>query len=139
MKSYNSLFYHIVFSTKNRSPLIDKDNQKELYNYIWNKCKELDVYLHKIGGIENHIHMLASIPPRLCVADVVGQIKGVSSFNLNQQMKSRKFAWQNGYGVLTVSKKDVPLIKDYIINQEHHHSQNTILQDLEEYSFSSKQ
>ena len=136
MKTYQSIYYHITFSTKGRNPLIKKSIQKEIYNFIWDKCKQLELYLHKIGGIEDHIHLLLYIPPKLNPSTVIGQIKGASAYFVNKNFnETDTFYWQRGYGIKTVSETDVSMIKKYIMKQEEHHSKNTIIPFWEEINF----
>jgi putative transposase len=96
----------------------------------------MGLYLHKIGGIEDHIHMLLYIPPKLSAASVIGQIKGASSYYVNQEIAEQEtLYWQRGYGMKTVSESDVPMVKQYIMKQEEHHSKNTIIPFFEEINF----
>lgn len=132
LKSYKSVSYHIVFSTKNRLRLITENIREDLYHFIWNKCKHSGLYLHRLGGTEDHIHMLVYIPPKFAVAGVIGQIKGASAFFVNRKLSGDDMLyWQRGYGVLTVSERDIPAIRDYIIRQQEHHAKNTTFPDFE--------
>lgn len=78
------LFYHIVWGTKGRLPLIDPTWENDLYVYIWGKATALECIPHAIGGISNYIHVAISIPPKYAVATVIGQIKGASSHHINE-------------------------------------------------------
>jgi putative transposase len=136
MKTYQSIYYHITFATKDRMPLIKKHLQNSIYNCIWEKCKKMGLYLHKIDGIEDHIHMLLYIPPKLSGASVIGQIKGASSYYVNNEIgKQETLYWQRGYGMKTVSESDVSMVKQYIMKQEEHHTKNTIIPFFEEINF----
>jgi putative transposase len=102
----------ITFATKDRMPLIKKHLQNNIHNCIWKKCKKMGLYLHKIGGIEDHIHMLLYIPPKLSGASVIGQIKGASSYYVNNEIgKQERLYWQRGYGMKTVSESDLSKAK----------------------------
>jgi putative transposase len=76
---YWRLYYHIVWATKDRVPLITEDIQSKLYGYISRKVKKMNCILHALGGIEDHVHLVVSIPPKLSIADFIANIKGSSS------------------------------------------------------------
>lgn len=102
--------YHLVWGTKKRQPLINPDREKVLYDYIIGKADALCCIVHAIGGVDDHIHLVVSIPPALSIADFVKTIKGSSAYHLNQDLSAAndKFAWQEGYGVqgVTIRSKD---------------------------------
>ena len=80
--------------------------------------------------------MLIYIPPKVAVADAVGQIKGASSYFVNKELAGDSVLyWQRGYGVITVSEDNFQRVDDYIENQEEHHRDNTALDQLEEINF----
>ncbi len=135
-KTYKSIYYHIVFSTKERQPFLNEELREPVYHHIWDKCKKTGLYLHKIGGIEDHVHMLIYIPPKMAVADTIGMIKGESSYYVNNILNKElsqdiMLYWQNGYGVLTLSESHVEKVKKYIENQERHHKENTTWEEFE--------
>ncbi|NEQ25083.1 MAG: IS200/IS605 family transposase, partial [Microcoleus sp. SIO2G3] len=70
------LYYHLVWATKERQPLITSEREPKLYSYIIGKADSLNSIIHAIGGIEDHIHLITSIPPSLSIADFVKNIKG---------------------------------------------------------------
>lgn len=72
------LYYHLIWATKKRQPLIIPEDETQLYSYIIGKANTLGSIIHAVGGIENHIHLVASIPPRLFISDFVQNIKGVA-------------------------------------------------------------
>ncbi len=65
------LYYHLVWTTKNREPLIDHKREAKLYPYILGKADYLNCIIHAINGTENHLHVIASIPPKLSIAEFV--------------------------------------------------------------------
>ncbi len=133
-RSFKSIYYHIVFRTKLNEPYLkDRELRNQVWHFIENKCKRHNFFLHKIGGIENHIHLLIYIPPKTSISEAVKLIKGSSSYFVNKELGGDDILyWQNGYGVLTLSPKNVPFIKQYIENQEEHHKNKTIYNGLEE-------
>ncbi len=128
---YWRLFYHIVWGTKNRLELIDPIWEKDLYGYIWGKAATLECIPHAIGGMSDHTHVAISIPPKLCVATLIGQLKGASSHHVNERYAGGSFMWQAEYGVLSFSEKALPTIVDYINHQKKHHADNTLNMSME--------
>jgi putative transposase len=127
------LYYHLVWGTKNREPLIDRKREARLYSYIVSKADSLNCIIHALNGTENHIHVIVSIPPKLSIAKFVKHIKGSSSHYLNQNFPNLpKFSWQEGYGVFSLSGKQLNTAIAYVQNQKIHHRQNTALAMLEQ-------
>jgi putative transposase len=129
--SYWRLFYHIVWGTKQRLTLIDPAWEFDLYGYLWGKATALECIPHAIGGMSEHIHVVASIPPKLAIATVIGQLKVASSHHVNENYAHGAFAWQAEYGVLSFSEKALPSLVEYVKNQKEHHNQDTIKAVLE--------
>jgi putative transposase len=121
------IYYHLVWTTKNRQPLITPTRETQLYHYIIGKADALNCKIHAIDGIEDHIHLVVTIPPTLAVAEFVKKIKGSSSHHLNHSpnTSSQKFAWQEGYGVFSLGYKQLQDVVIYVQNQKSHHSQQT--------------
>ena len=123
---YWRLFYHVVWGTKNRLPLIESVWEENLYGYIWGKATALGCIPHAINGMSDHSHVAISIPPKLSVATLIGQLKGSSSHHVNERYLNGAFAWQAEYGVLSFSEKSLSRVLDYIKNQKKHHAENTL-------------
>ncbi|MBE9221373.1 IS200/IS605 family transposase [Cyanobacterium stanieri LEGE 03274] len=132
--AYWQLYYHIVWATKERLPLINFSIEERLHKYIVNKSKEFSCIVHGINSMPNHIHLLVSIPPNMAVSEYVRKIKGSSS-NFVGKIDNNAFYWQNGYGIFTVGKRGLPMVIDYIKNQKQHHRDNTIINELEKINF----
>jgi putative transposase len=96
---YWRLFYHVVWGTKNRLPLIESAWEADLHGYIWGKATALECIPHAINGIPDHLHVVISIPPKLSIATTIGQLKGASSHHVNERYLDSAFAWQAEYGV----------------------------------------
>ena len=129
-------YFHLVWATKNREPIIDPENEARLYAYIIAKSAELGVYVYAINGWCDHIHMIVSIPPKLSVAEVVKHVKGASSHFMGESGIS--FAWQRGYGVLTLGERQRAVAEAYFLNQKSHHQQQEDNSWLERYSESDE-
>ena len=123
MSTYTNLLFHIIYSTKYRKPTIDSVWQDELYAYIGGILRDSRGVLLKAGGIEDHIHLLAKLPPTIAVSDMLRLIKTNSSKWINEVKKPKKaFEWQPGYGAFSVSPSQVDRVVAYITKQhEHHH------------------
>ncbi len=110
---------HVVFSTKDRHKAISKELRPRAWAYVAGICKNHEIFVHAVGGMDDHIHLLIQIPASLSVAKTVLAIKSNSSRWANEQ--GHKFAWQQGYGAFSVSFSRVPEVVRYIQNQESHH------------------
>ena len=118
------LNYHLVWSTKNREPFIQPNIEQRLYGYLTNKAAELGVYVYAINGWHDHVHMVVAVPPKHALAYVLKTLKGSSAYDLNQVVKlDYYFAWQRGYGALTLGEKQKPIAIAYVENQKQHHQQ----------------
>ena len=130
--TFTQLAYHIVFSTKNRQPLIRESLQEELYEYIGGIVRKIDGKQLQVGGMPDHIHIIMLLKPTHMLADVVKTIKAKSSKWINQQVATKsKFAWQTGYGAFTVSASQLPVAIKYVQNQAEHHKTTTYKEEFE--------
>jgi putative transposase len=126
------LYYHLVWTTKNREFSIAPEKESRLYPYIASKADSLQCIIHAIGGIEDHIHLVVSIPPKLAIADFVKTIKGSSAHYLNANFNDPlKFAWQEGYGVFSLGSQQLERAIMYVQNQKQHHKNKTAIAWLE--------
>ena len=128
-------YYHIVWATKNRLPLITDDIEPKLFHHINVKTGEYGGIFHAVGGTENHIHLVVSIPPKISVSDFVGKIKGSSAFfvNLEFYRGNKKFVWQKSYGVFSLGEKQLVKAVSYVQNQKQHHRERTVISWLEKF------
>jgi len=125
-RTYTSLTYHLVFSTKYRRKIIRPDFKESLYQYIGGIIREKKGVLLEIGGIEDHVHLMAGIPSTMAVSDMLRFIKSNSSGWVNETKKTTEtFAWQPGFGAFTVSHSQKPALQTYIRNQRQHHQKRS--------------
>ena len=125
-QSYTNLIYHIVFSTKNRQPLITNDVKSGLYDYIGGTIRKQGGIALAINGMNDHVHVLAKLRADKAVSAVLRDLKANSSGWMHDVFPIMKdFSWQNGYGALTVSASQIEKVSDYIANQEKHHQKNS--------------
>lgn len=121
-QSYTSLWYHLVWSTKHREPFIEKSWKWELFQHIKEYCEEKGYYLDFINGIEDHIHLLVNLKPTHNISTVVRDIKRDSYYWVNDKKFTQiHFSWQDGYAAFSVSPTALPIVRNYIKNQEIHH------------------
>ena len=119
-------YLHIIFSTKHRQPLIFKNVQDELYNYMGGICNNLECQPLKLGGYSDHIHVLCMLSKKITLIKLIEDIKSSSSKWMKTKSESLKnFYWQDGYGAFSVNPTQVEIVKGYIENQERHHTKQT--------------
>jgi putative transposase len=128
-QTFASLLTHVIFSTKNREPLIAREFQTELWAYLGGIVRNLEGKALVINGMADHVHLLVSLPPTVSVSDAVRVIKANSSKWLHQKRRA-SFAWQNGYGAFSVSSSAAPEVIEYICRQEEHHRRMTFQEEL---------
>jgi|SRR5580704_1303786 len=121
--AYSQITIHLVFSTKDRRKLIGKHHQLLLWSYLAGICQKDGIFVHAIGGTEDHIHLLIQIPPSLPLAKAVNVLK--SSSSKWASVKGFSFAWQDGYAAFSVSASNIPAVLRYIETQEAHHRKLT--------------
>lgn len=112
--TYSNLLYHIVFSTKDRAPLIAGELQEELYRYLAGIVRNEGGILLEIGGIEDHVHLLAKFKSVLSVSDMLHLIKTNSSKWIHEVKQHERFGWQEGYAAFSVSESQVVAVRRYI-------------------------
>ena len=124
---------HFVWSTKDRLTLVDSLIEARLYRAIVAKAQELNTTVHATGGIEDHVHLVVSVPPKVALSEFIGLVKGNSSHFVNHViMPGFYFAWQAEYGVQSFSEKDLPAVVNYVKHQKEHHLQGEIWEKLEQ-------
>lgn len=131
-KVYSELYYHLTWHTKDDKPYIDAEVERFLFSCIGQKCKQQGYRLLSINGIANHIHVLLLLQPAHAVWEAVNSLKGSSSHDVNKHFEGKKtLYWQNGYGVFTFSKQDLPAITKYVNDQKGHHHKGTANKEFE--------
>lgn len=122
MGRFTHLTYHIVFATKYRKRKIVEEIRERLYEYIGGTLRARKGYLIEIGGVEDHVHILARLSPTLAVSAVVRDVKANSSKWMNEEARVvLGFEWQKGYGAFTISYDRIESVCTYIRNQKEHH------------------
>ena len=120
--SYTNLLYHIVFSTKDRRPLISAAHQPLLYDYIGGTIRRMRGISLELNGTEDHVHLLAKLRPDSALSNVLRDLKANASGWMHDVFPElRDFSWQRGYGAFTVSQSNVEEVRRYIAQQKEHH------------------
>jgi len=131
MSTYTQILYHIVFATKNREPVLHKDRRDDLYKYIWGIIKKRDGHLYRIGGIDDHVHILCSLHPSITLADLLKEIKVATAQWIKANQAFPGFThWQGGYGAFPCSGHSKERVIEYIRNQEAHHAKVSAADEL---------
>jgi putative transposase len=139
--TFNELYYHFIWTTKGRTPIIDSEIENVIKKVLHSKAIELRLEILEVNGTEDHLHLLIRSIPSLAPSDIAKHFKGSSSHFVNHITlkgdNTRALYWQDGYGVVTVSSSAVKTIKKYIKNQKEHHEKNKLCKELEncEYRF----
>ena len=130
---YCQLFYHLVWATKNRQPLITGAHQSRLYDYIGGTIRELGGISLAINGTEDHVHLLVKLRPDRALSDVLRDLKANASGWMHDVFPGLKdFSWQRGYGAFTVSQSNVEKVRDYIARQKEHHQKKSFRDEFKE-------
>lgn len=126
MHSYNQIWIHAVWATKDRQPLITPKIEKVLFGLMRKEFEELGCPVRIINGMPDHVHCLFLLNPKKSVADIIKQIKGSSSHFINHSnFTEERFSWQTGYACFSVSQSVVDRTFQYIRNQKQHHAKKT--------------
>lgn len=124
--TYWRLHYHLIFATADRQPVLTPEREKVFYGVLYGRAEDLGVKVHAAGNVDDHVHLVVSIPPNLSVAGFVKQVKGASAHAINCMPESDgSFRWQAGYGALSVSEAALEKVMAYAANQRQHHQDST--------------
>lgn len=135
--SYTNILIHSIFSTKNRQPIITPKLQKRLWPYLGGIARENSMKAIAIGGTENHVHILLSMPSTISVSKAIQLMKGNSSKWIHETFPHVKdFTWQKGYGAFSVSISHMDITIKYIEYQNDHHRHTTFQEEY--FSFLKK-
>jgi putative transposase len=128
--TYLSLLVHSVFSTKERRTLIPAELKNKLWPYMAGIARMNKFKAIAVGGMQDHAHVLFSLPTTITVAKAVQLIKGGSSKWINDHLPGRNFAWQDGYGAFTIGISQLETTIRYIDNHERHHARMSFDEEL---------
>ena len=133
-QSLAKVYLHVVFSTKNRAPLLAHDWRPELFQVLGGATNNLGCQLLIVGGVTDHVHLLFVLGRTIAIADAVGKIKSTSSLWVNQTCGlAAPFHWQGGYAAFSVSQSNVEAVRAYIRGQPEHHRVQSFQDELREW------
>lgn len=128
--TYTSSLFHCVFSTKERRPTIRPDFQEDLWAYLGGIARSNGSKALAVGGVEDHVHVLISLPADLTLARAMQLLKGGSSRWVHERIGRRDFQWQRGYGGFSVGISRVSATIAYISSQSEHHRRKTFQEEF---------
>lgn len=116
------LYYHMMFSTKDRTPWIVPEIEDRIWSCMRGIARKNEIKPLQIGGDDDHVHLLLGAPPTISIDKVAQLMKEGSSAWIHDTFPDlRPFAWQDGYGAFSISKSSVPEVRAFILNQRDHH------------------
>lgn len=125
-QSLSKVYVHITYSTKKHQKLIDQNIKDHLFEYLGGICKGLECYPVRVGGYQDHVHILCVLSRKIAQMKLLEELKKQSSKWIKSQGQSyANFYWQDGYGIFSVNPAEIEKVVDYINNQEEHHMRRT--------------
>jgi REP element-mobilizing transposase RayT len=132
--SFNKIWIHAIWATKERMPLIHNSIEQKVYQFMSNQLREQGCPVRIINGMPDHVHCLFLLSSQKSIAEVIKQIKGSSSHFINQEnLTIDKFSWQTGYAAYSVSESGVEKVFQYIQNQKEHHQKKSFQEEYDEF------
>jgi putative transposase len=129
-QSLSYLLIHIVFSTKDRAPVLTSAILPDLYAYLATVARNTGCECFCAGGVADHVHLAIRLSRTIAISDLIGELKTSTSRWLKTQSPAlTHFAWQNGYGAFSVGPADLEALRKYIQTQEEHHKKHTFQEE----------
>ena len=129
---YWRLFYHAIWATRYRERLIAPDVEPVVHSLLRSKAIGLGATVFALNGMEDHVHLVLSIPPKLALAEFIGKVKGSTSTRFNKSgLTNRPLRWQEEYAILSFDTKRLPQYVAYVENQKVHHARAELISLLE--------
>jgi putative transposase len=124
------IYVHVVWTTRDRQPVIDAVWRGRLYGVIIHAAEAAGCQVNEIGGTTDHVHVLIRLSGTVTIAQVVQRMKGASSHFVTKEI-GLAFQWQSSYAAFSVAYNDLMPLRNYIRHQERHHSNGSILPEFE--------
>jgi len=132
--SFNKIWIHSIWATKQRANLILPDIEKKIYYFISEQFREMGCPVRIVNGMPDHIHCLFLLNSQKSIAEVIKQIKGSSSHFINQNnLTAGKFSWQTGYAAYSISESVLEKVFYYIKNQKTHHQKKSFQKEYDDF------
>jgi putative transposase len=130
--TFHQLYYHFVWGTHSRGPLIDRRWRPQLLEILNDETRKRGGLPIRHNAMPDHAHLLVRLPPVIAPAEFIGPVKGATSFRVNRDLKPKfKLRWQEGYGVLSLRRDELITVVRYIDRQEAHHRAGKVSELLE--------
>lgn len=131
-QSLSAIYVHLVFSTKERRPFLrDASTRISLHAYLGGASRHLECPPVLVGGVEDHVHILARLARTITQAEWVKELKRASNLWLKSQGREYDdFQWQGGYAAFSVSRSNLEQVEAYIVSQEEHHRKMSFQDEL---------
>ncbi|BDS06223.1 transposase [Oceaniferula spumae] len=127
--THTALYYHLVFSTKDREEWFTEAFRPDLHTYLGGVVRGLEGVALAVGGVADHVHLLVGLKATHTLSDLMRELKACSSRWVSEQLRMKAFAWQEGYGAFTVSPPDLEKVRAYVLNQKKHHRKTTFKEE----------
>ena len=125
-QSLSRVIIHLIFSTKDRHPWLDREMRPRMHAYLATVCRDLGGEAHRVGGMADHVHIVTTLPRTISQAELVEKVKTSSSAWIKTLGNTyAEFHWQRGYGAFSVSASQLEEVVRYVQNQEEHHRTRT--------------
>ncbi|MDE3228537.1 MAG: IS200/IS605 family transposase [Chloroflexota bacterium] len=128
-----ALFVHLVWATWDRAPVLVGEVERRVHRAIEASCVEMGAEALAVGGVEDHIHLLARLPATLTVADLAQRVKGASAHLVTHVVAPDTFfKWQGGYAAFSISQGHLDVVRAYIAHQKEHHHNGSLIPEWED-------
>ncbi len=129
--AYTQILYQIVYSTKNRKPVLKEERQDDLFKYLYGILKNKKCHVYIINGVEDHIHIVTHLHPTVALSSLIKDMKIASSKWIKEKNIFSDFiGWQDKYGAFTYSIKDKDRLIEYVKNQKKHHKTKSFKEEF---------
>ena len=129
---FHEIYLHINWHVKDDRPTLKPDTVQLVHQLARDRCRKTKgVYFHGIGGTPTHIHLAVNIEPHVTISELIKELKGGSSHDLNSRLRRKELYWQRGYGVVSFGRNNLGWVLQYIANQEQHHATSSAHDRLE--------
>lgn len=127
---FHEIYLHLNWHVKENRPVLGKTLEPLAHQFIAERCRRTPgVFFHGIGGTATHVHLAINIEPHVTISELVRDLKGGTSHDVNQQVGQKELYWQRGYGVVSFGKNNLDWVLQYIARQKEHHARPNSLQD----------
>lgn len=131
--TYSAIYLHIIFAVKNRESLLDPFFREQVFQYMGAICSAHGHHPIQIGGTSNHVHLAICYNINETIPDFIKELKTSTNKFINQRSIRGHFEWQRGYAAFSVSQSQLEVLKNYIHNQNVHHSGMTLTEETKKF------